>query len=209
MKPRVAILDDHALFSVALGKLLESDFHVVASHSDVHAFLEEIPRLDPHVVILDVMMPAINGLEAARQIAALVPKARLIFMTASDDPAVAAAAFAAGAWAFLSKRSAGSELPLAIREVLRGRRYLTPILAFDSIGLPAPGPPDKSPRPQLTARQREVLQLLAGGRSMKEAAGILNVSVRTVAFHKYRIMKQLGIESSAALIQFAIREHIV
>ena len=209
MKPRVAIVDDHTLFSIALGRLLESDCQIVGSYSDIRTFLADVPHLKPDIVILDVVMPSMSGLQAAREIQKLVPKTRIIFLTADENPAVASAGIRAGAAAYLLKRSTGSELPLVIREVMKGRRYVTPLLSADST---ITGLQDLTPRrttSQLTPRQREVLRLIAGGRSMKEAAAVLNVSTRTVAFHKYRIMKHLHITSTAALIQFAMREGLI
>jgi len=197
MKPRIAIVDDHTLFNIALGRLLESDCRIVGSYTSVRAFLAEVEQLDPDIVILDVMMPAISGLQAAREIRRRVPGARLIFVTASEDPEVAAAAYGVGASAFVLKRSAGRALQSAIRQAMRD-----PAAA-------ALAPAGSAHPHELTPRQREVLELLAGGRSMKEAAAMLNLSVRTVAFHKYRMMRQLNIKSSAALIQFAVRAGII
>jgi DNA-binding NarL/FixJ family response regulator len=207
MKPRVVIIDDHTLFGIALGKLLEPDCHIVGSYGSVPAFLAEVERLDPHIVILDVAMPSISGLQAAHEIRRRLPGARLIFVTASEDPDVAAAAYAVGASAFVLKRSAGTELKSAIRDVMRDRSAIAPTRTSE---LSDAAPPDAGSRNlNLTPRQREVLALLAAGRSMKEAAAILNVSVRTVAFHKYRIMRQLNLKSNAALIQFAVRVGII
>jgi len=208
MKPRIAIVDDHTLFNVALGRLLEPDGHIVGSYTSVRAFLTEAQQLAPDIVILDVMMPSMSGLQAAREIRRRVPGVRLIFLTASEDPDVAAAAYGVGASAFVLKRSAGRELQSAIRRAMRARSSVTPTLTSDSATLAALAPAGSTHQHQLTLRQREVLELLAGGRSMKEAAAILNISVRTVAFHKYRLMRQLNLKSSAALIQFAVREGI-
>ena len=207
MKPRVVIVDDHTLFGIALGKLLEPDCHIVGSYSSVRAFLADVEQIDPNIVILDVHMPSISGLQAAREILWRLPEARLIFVTASDDPDVAAAAYAAGASAFVLKRSAGTELQSAIRDAMRDYSSGAPRPTSDPANAPSSAAASKTLN--LTPRQREVLALLAAGRSMKEAAAILNVSVRTVAFHKYRIMRQLNLKSSAALIQFAVRERII
>jgi DNA-binding NarL/FixJ family response regulator len=209
MKPRVAIVDDHTLFSVALGKLLEPNCHIVGSYTSVRAFLVEVKQLDPDIVILDVVMPSISGLQAAREIRRRVPRARLIFLTASEDPDVAAAAYGVGASAFVLKRSAGRELQAAIRKVMRDDSSVTPMLTRNPAAVAALAAAGITHGHQLTLRQREVLKLLAGGRSMKEAAAILNVSVRTVAFHKYRLMHRLNLKSNAALIQFAIHEGII
>ena len=131
MKPRVAIVDDHTLFNVALGRLLEPDCHIVGSYTSVRAFLAEVEQLDPDIVILDVMMPSISGLQAAREIRRRVPGVRLIFLTASEDPDVAAAAYGVGASAFVLKRSAGRELQSAIRKAMRDRSSVTPTPTSD------------------------------------------------------------------------------
>jgi DNA-binding NarL/FixJ family response regulator len=209
IRPRIAIVDDHTLFNIALGKLLEPDFHVVGTYSSVGAFLAQAEQLDPDIVILDVAMPSISGLEAAREVRRRLPRARFIFVTASEDPDVAAEAYAVGASAFVLKRSAGTELQSAIRAVMRDRNSVAPSSTTDRIDAAPPAAAIHTLNQQVTPRQREVLRLLAAGRSMKEAAAILNVSVRTVAFHKYRMMRQLNLKSSAALIQFAVRERIV
>src|SRR5688572_3820386 len=209
VKPRIAIVDDHTLFSIALGKLLEPDFHVVGTYSSVRAFLAQAEQLDPDVVILDVAMPSISGLEAAREVRRRLPRARFIFVTASEDPDVVAEAYAIGASAFVSKRSAGTELQSAIRDAMRDRGSVAPTPTSDPVAAPVHAAGGRTLHQQITPRQREVLKLLAAGRSMKEAAAILNVSVRTVAFHKYRMMGQLNLKSSAALIQFAVRERII
>jgi DNA-binding NarL/FixJ family response regulator len=210
MKTRVAIVDDHTLFSMALGRLLESDCEIVGVYTEVRPFLDDARQLHPDIVVLDVLMPSMSGLDAAREIRQLIPKTRIIFLTANEDPAVATAAFGVGASAYLLKRSAGSELPFAIRKVLSNQRYITPLLTSElTTAPPTPDPNAAKPVRQLTSRQREVLQLVASGRSMKEAAAILNVSVRTVAFHKYRMMRHLHLKSTAALIQFAVREGLV
>jgi len=209
MKPRVAIIDDHTLFGIALGRLLESDCEIVGSYTDELAFLTDVALLKPDIVILDVVMPSMGGLEAARKIRKLVPKTRIIFLTADENPAVAAAAVDIGAAAYLLKRSTGSELPHAIQEVMKNRRYITPLLSGYSTITGLQDLTARQSTSRLTPRQTEVLRLIASGRSMKEAAAILNVSTRTVAFHKYRIMQHLHITSSAALIQFAMREGLI
>jgi DNA-binding NarL/FixJ family response regulator len=154
-------------------------------------------------------MPLLNGLDAARKLKKTMPKVKLIFLTMNEDPSVANEAFRAGASGYLLKTSALSELSKAIHEVLCGRSYVTPLIAQGMEDSSSWQPVDDRGIPQLTPRQREVLQLLAEGRSMKEAARILNVTPRTVAFHKYRMMKELNLQNNADLIQFALREHIV
>jgi DNA-binding NarL/FixJ family response regulator len=209
MKPRIAIVDDHTLLAEAFRKLLEPDCHVVGSYDDPRAFLVDAPQIKPDVAILDISMPLLNGLDTARELRRILPATRIIFLTMNEDPDVAAEAFRLGASGYLLKRSAGSELPFAIREVMSHRYYITPLLTRDLVGSLVQDPHARKPVHQLTERQREVLQLLAEGRSMKEAAAILHVSARTVAFHKYRMMEHLHVNSTAALIQFAVREGLV
>src|SRR5688500_3423537 len=149
MKPRVVIVDDHTLFTPALGKLLEPDCLIVGSYSDAFALLGEAKQIDPDIVILDVMMPSISGLQAARELQRHIPRARLIFLTASDDPDVAAAASNLGAYAFVLKRSAGTELQAAIRHAMRGRNLLPSAVAEGSAKAPPVAEAGRT-RPQLT-----------------------------------------------------------
>jgi DNA-binding NarL/FixJ family response regulator len=209
MKPRVALVDDHTLVADALRKLLDADCEVVGTYGNPRAFLREAPQIKPDVAILDVSMPSMNGLDTARELRRLVPDIRLIFLTMVEDPDIAAEAFRIGASAYLLKRSASAELPKAIREVMNQRYYVTPLLTTDLVGSLVDESRAQKPIRRLTLRQREVLQLLAEGRSMKEIAAVLHVSVRTVAFHKYRIMEVLQVTSTAGLIQFAVREGLV
>jgi DNA-binding NarL/FixJ family response regulator len=209
MKPRTTIVDNHALVAEALGKLLEPVCDVVGCYDDPRSFLGDAARLRPEVSILDVSMPSMNGLDAARELQRLVPATRIIFLTMNEDPEVGAEAFRIGGAAYLLKRSTASELWAAVRDVMRGRFYITPLLTRDLLGTLAHKPRARTAVQKLTARQREVLRLVAEGRSMKEAAGILNISVRTIAFHKYRIMADLGAHSTAALTRIAVREGLV
>jgi DNA-binding NarL/FixJ family response regulator len=209
MKPRVAIVDDHTLVADACRRLLEPDCEVVGTFADPRAFLAQVESLKPDVVVLDVSMPSLNGLDTARELRKLLPDVRVVMLTMNEDPDVAAEAFRAGASGYLLKRSLGSELPLAVRQVMGQRYYITPLLTRDLVGTLVDDAHSRKPIHQLTPRQREVLQLLAEGRSMKEAAAILHLSARTVAFHKYRMMEQLQVHSTAALIQFAVREGLV
>jgi DNA-binding NarL/FixJ family response regulator len=208
-KPRVIIADDHTLLAEAFEKLLAPECDVVAKAADGRALLAAVQEFRPDVVILDVAMPLLNGLDAGRRIKQSHPSVKLVFVTMNEDPDLAAEAFRAGGSAYLLKRSAGSELLVAIREAMRHRSYVTPLVTEGMLGsLMHAAQREKSPT-QLTTRQREVLQLLAEGKSMKEVASILNVAPRTVAFHKYRMMEQLKIKTSAELIQFAVRQHLV
>jgi DNA-binding NarL/FixJ family response regulator len=207
-KPRVILADDHTLLLEAFEKLLASECDVVAKVPDGRALVAAVQEHHPDVVVLDLSMPLLNGLEAARQIKAFDKSVRLVFVTMNEDPDLAAEAFRAGGSAYLLKRSAGSELLTAIREAMKHRSYVTPLVTEGMLGSLMHATSD-APSRQLTPRQREVLQLLAEGKSMKEVAAILNVTARTVAFHKYRMMEQLNIKTNAELIQYAIRNHFV
>lgn len=202
------LADDHALLLGAFEKLLAGECDIVGQVSDGRALVEAAELLKPDVVVLDISMPLLNGLEAGRQIRRRSRDIKLIFLTMNEDAALAAEAFRFGASAYLLKRSAASELGTAIREVMKGRSYVTPLITEDLMGSLLHDDGHK-PAYELTAREREVLQLLAEGRSMKEVAGLLNVSPRTIAFHKYRMMEQLKVKSTAELIQYAVKHHIV
>jgi len=203
------LADDHRLLREAFAQLLERDCDVVGAVADGRALLAAAPELRPDIVVLDIAMPLLNGIDAARQLKGLMPEVRLIFLTVSEDPDLAAEAFRAGASGYLLKNSAASELFKAIQEVSQGRSYVTPLATQGLVGtlLCEPGPA-RAAGP-LSARQREVLQLLAEGRTMKAIARILAITPRTVAFHKYRMMEELGIRTGAELVQYAIKHHIV
>jgi DNA-binding NarL/FixJ family response regulator len=206
--PRVLLADDHNLLLGAFEKLLSPECEIVGTVSDGRALVAEAQRLKPDVVVLDIAMPLLNGLDAGRQIKQLRSSVKLVFVTMNEDPELAAEAFRAGASAYLLKRSAASELLVAIREAMKGRSYVTPLVTAGMVGSFIDAA-NRKPSHDLTPRQREVLQLLAEGHSMKQVAALLNVTPRTVAFHKYRMMEQLNIHSSAELIQFAVVHHIV
>ncbi len=208
-KPRVLLADDHTLIVQAFQKLLEPDFDVVGIFADGRTLLKSAPALKPDVIILDVAMPVLNGLDACVQLKTLLPHTKFIFVTMCQDPDLATEAIRAGASAFLLKTSAASELIKAIQEALRGRSYVTRDVSRKIEDSFIRDPEGTHHTKELTPRQREVLQLLAEGRPMKEAAYILEVSKRTIAFHKYRMMEQLGLKSSAELIQFAVEHHVV
>jgi DNA-binding NarL/FixJ family response regulator len=207
-KPRVIVADDHTLLAEAFEKLLSPECDVVARVADGRALVNAVREHHPDVVVLDLAMPLLNGLEAARQIKQFDRAIKLVFVTMNEDPDLAAEAFRVGGSAYLLKRSAGSELLTAIREAMKHRSYVTPLVTEGMLGSLMHATTE-SPSRQLTSRQREVLQLLAEGKSMKEVASILNVTARTVAFHKYRMMEQLKIRTNAELIQSAIRHHLV
>lgn len=208
-RPRVLVAEDHRLLREAFVKLLEPHCDVVGAVADGRALLEAAPKLRPDVVVVDIAMPLLNGLDAARQLKRSMPSVKVIFLTVSEDPDLAAEAFRAGGSAFLLKNSAASELLQAIADVMQGRSYVTPLATRDMVDNLLRRPESSPGARELSPRQREVLQLLAEGRTMKEIASILNITARTVAFHKYSMMEQLGIKSSAELIQYAIRARIV
>jgi DNA-binding NarL/FixJ family response regulator len=207
--PRVLLADDHRLLQDAFRKLLEPECEVVGAVSDGRALLEAASRLKPDVIVLDISMPLLNGLDAARRLRKTVPGAKLIFLTVNDDPDLVAEAFRIGGSGYLLKSSAASELFRAIQEVLNGKSYVTPLVTGDLVASLLETPGARKGARRLSPRQREVLQLLAEGHSMKAAADILKVTPSTIAFHKYRMMKDLGLRSSAELVQFAVRKGLV
>jgi len=205
-RARILLADDHLMLLEAFKALLEPDFEVVGMVSDGRTLLDEFQRLRPDVVLLDVAMPLLNGLDAGRRLQAQSRAVKLIYLTMNPDPQLASEALRLGASGYVLKSSAVEELKQAIDEALRGRSYITPLITGDVVGsLLGPRPSGQ----QLTGRQREVLQLLAEGKSMKEVAAILDLTPRTVSFHKYRMMEQLGLKRSAELVKFAVRFGVV
>jgi DNA-binding NarL/FixJ family response regulator len=208
MKPsRVLVADDHTLLAEAIRKLLEPAYDVVGTVGDGQALLDAAPVLKPDVILIDVAMPRLNGLEAGRRLKQIMPWVKLIFLTMNEDPDLAVEAMRHGASGYLLKTSVSSELFHAIQAALKGKLYVTPQIARGMQYAFNWDPKGKNPDKELTARQREVIQLLAEGKSMKEAADILKVSPRTIAFHKYSMMKELGIKTNAELIRVAIKKH--
>ena len=205
-RPRILMADDHAMLLDAFRALLEPEFDVVGTVTDGRMLLEAFSRLHPDVVLLDIAMPLLNGLDAGRQLKAQRKSVKLIYLTMNPDPDLAGEALRLGASGYVLKSSAFQELKQAIREALRGRSYITPLIAGDAVGSLIE---HQTSRHELTMRQREVLQLLAEGRSMKEVGAILDVTPRTVAFHKYRMMEQLRLKTSAELVQFAVKQGVV
>jgi DNA-binding NarL/FixJ family response regulator len=208
-KPRVLMADDHSLILAGLRKLVEGECEVVGTVEDGRALVEAAQTLRPDLILLDISMPLLNGLEAARQLRTLVPDSKLIFLTMHASPTYATEAFQAGASGYLLKHSAAEELSQAIKSVLQGRHYLTPLLTkevMDSVLSPSTG--KRGTPTALTARQREVLQLVAEGHGTKEIATILSLSVKTVEFHKARLMQQLDLHTIADLTKYAITQGI-
>ena len=208
-RARIILADDHTLVLEAFKHMLEPEFEVVGTFADGLAVVEAAPALRPDVVVLDIGMPTLNGLSAGQRLKQLLPATKLIYVTGNLDPDLAAEAFRLGASAYLVKTSAAGELVRAIRDALLGRTYVTPLLTEGMVGSFVQNLKHRKRPHLLTMRQKEVLQLLAEGRSMKEVAFSLNVTPRTVAFHKYTMMEQLHLKTSAELIQYAIKNAYV
>jgi DNA-binding NarL/FixJ family response regulator len=208
-RPRVILADDHVMLVEAFERLLAPSCEIVGKVVDGKALVAAVRDLHPDVVVLDISMPILNGLTAARRIREFDRDVKLVFVTMNEDPDLAAEAFQAGASAYLLKRSAASELLAAIQQVVLRRSYVTPLVTEGMVQSLMDGGGEKQGRHELTGRQREVVQLLAEGRSMKEVAAILDIAPRTVAFHKYRLMEQLHLKTNAELIQYAVKHHIV
>jgi DNA-binding NarL/FixJ family response regulator len=208
-RARLVIADDHVLLAEACTKLLEPEFEVVAVVNSGHALLEAGARLRPDVAIVDIAMPDLNGLDAGQQLKLLVPSIRLVFLTMNLDAQVAAEAFRRGAAAYVVKNSASLELIAAIREALRGKSYLSPLITEDTVNFLLRSGKSLDREKRITSRQREVLHLLAEGMSMKQIASALHLKPGTVAFHKYRVMEHLGLRTNTELLQYAIKHHLV
>ncbi|MGA8675329.1 MAG: response regulator transcription factor [Candidatus Acidiferrales bacterium] len=208
-RPRVLLADDHQMLLDALKELLEPKYEVVGLVTDGRAVLKVAEKLRPDIIVLDIAMPQLNGLDAGRQLKQSMPGVKLIFMTMNEDPYLVGEAFRVGASAFLLKQAAGLELDQAITEVLKGGSYVTPSATkgLNSISLRDPKNRELAPEP--TARQREVIQLLAEGRTMKEIARMLYITPRTVAAHKYAVMELLQLKTSAEVVQYAIKHRII
>ncbi len=208
-RPTVLLADDHPLMLDAIASLLAPDFHVVGAVGDGAALVAEAQRLQPTVIVSDVSMPHMGGLEAARRLRSLVPATRVVFLTVNEDPRLAAEAFRLGAMGWVLKTASALELATAVRAAQRAQRYLSPRIASGRISdLPVPGRTAVGVD-ELTTREREVLTWLARGKDMKETAAELGITPRTVAFHKYRVMDALGIRTSAELVRFAAEHGLV
>jgi DNA-binding NarL/FixJ family response regulator len=209
-RPRVLLADDHLMVAEALRSLLSSEFDLVGVVEDGRALLEAAGRLRPDVVVADVTMPHLNGIDALVRLRQDGNRVPVVFLTMHRDVTFARRAFEAGASGYVLKHSASVELVAAIRAALEGRTYLTPALAGEVLEAMQQQPGQAGdPAASLTPRQREVLQLLAEGRSAKEIAASLSISARTVEFHKYQMMETLGIHTNAELIHFAIKHGLV
>ena len=207
-QPRVLLADDHTMVVEAFRKLLELEFEIVGTVGDGRALVTTAPELKPDVIVIDISMPLLNGMDAGRELKRLLPRTKLIALTMNEDCEVASEALRSWASGYLLKKSAGSELVKAIREVLKGKSYVTPKVAQQLLDRFVRDPRRDHDK-ELTPRQRQVLQLLAEGRTMKETADFLHVTPRTIAFHKYRIMEEFGLKTNSDLVKFAIRERVV
>ena len=208
LRPRVLIADDHGIVAEGIRALLEQTCDVIGIVSDGRELIAEAPRLNPDVIVLDVGMPLLNGLDAAERLKELLPAAKFVFLTMQDDANLAAAAvLKLGAVGFVLKHAAASELLNAVSQVLEGKSYITPKLRSDSWAQRETRARQFSK--ELTPRQMEVLQLLAEGRPMKEIADILKVSEKTVMFHKYNIMESFNLKNNAELVLFALKHHVI
>jgi DNA-binding NarL/FixJ family response regulator len=204
---RILIADDHSIVAEGLRSILEKHYIVIGIVPDGRKLLEEAPTLKPDVVVIDISMPLLNGLDAGARLKQSLPKVKLVFLTMKEDPNIAAAALELGAVGYVLKNDASSELLHAVSEVLLGRSYVTPKVRSENWA-------EREARAQrfakdLTPRQEEVLQLVAEGRSMKEIADILQVSEKTVEFHKYHIMQAFNLKNNAEMVRFALKRNLI
>lgn len=208
-RPRVVVADEHQLFVSGIERLLAAECAIVGTATDNLTLLTEVRRLNPDVVVHSLAMGPMNGLDVIREITRLPSGIRVVIVTQHTSPDVAAEAFRHGASGYLLKSSAVSDLLVAVRSAMERRSYVTPLIASGTIEALSKTAGASEADSQLTDRQREVLRLLAGGQSMKQIAAVLNLTARTVAFHKYRMMHSLKIKSSAELVRFAVEQRIV
>lgn len=209
-RSRILIADDHTLVADLCRNLLQGEYEIVGTVSDGRAMVRAAVQLKPDVIVVDIAMPVLNGLDAGQQVKEILPAVKLVFLTMNTDIELAAEAFRRGASGYLLKTCAAKEMLTAVREVLQGRSYMSQSICKDEVNyLRRKEKKLIEEDERLTERQREVLQLLAEGKVMKEIGGILNMTPRTVAFHKYRMMEALGARSNAELVRYAVRHHIV
>ena len=209
-RPRVLIADDHTLVADLCWNLLEKEFDVIGTVGNGRAMVQAASQLKPDVIIVDIGMPILNGLDAGQQIKKALPAVKLIFLTMNCSVELAAEAFRRGASGYLLKTCAAAEIVTAMRKVLSGESYICRSFCRDEVNhLRRTETKLVEEEERLTERQREVLQLLAEGKQMKEIGDILNMTARTVAFHKYRAMEALGARSNAELVRYAVRHRLV
>ncbi|HKJ13288.1 MAG: response regulator transcription factor [Desulfobulbaceae bacterium] len=210
MRSRILLADDHRIVAEGMRSLLEPEFELIGIVEDGRALLAAAEKFRPDVIIADISMPLLNGIEAVRQIKKTDKGVKVIFLTMHPDVTYAVSAMEAGALGYVLKHSAPSELTAAVRQVLRGKTYITPLLEGEVMLSPKKGSIERREESShLTKRQREVLQLLAEGYLGKEIASMLNISTRTVEYHKYKMMKDVGIKTVADLIRYAVKHNIV
>ena len=205
---RVVIAEDHPLMAEGLRMLLETEFQSVTVVGNGQELLDTAAVLKPDVALVDILMPVLNGIDATRRLTKISPVTKVVIVTAHDDPQYVVEAFRAGATGFVPKRCAFSELVIAIRSVLAGQTYVTPLVAVQAVDAAEESVPMPMPLPVLTSRQLEVLQLVAEGRTAKEIANALKLSVKTAVFHKMAIMNKLGLRSTAELTRYALERGI-
>ena len=208
-KARLLIADDHTLVAEACKNLLEPEFQVLAIVKNGRELLEVVRELKPDLVILDVGMPQLNGLDAGEQVKQMLPSCKLVFLTMNMAPDIAAEAFRRGASGYVVKSAAAEELILAVRKALRSESYLSPLITKDMVEFLLLNRESVEAKKRLTRRQSEILQLLAEGMTMKEIASTLNVKPGTVAFHKYNLMQTLGLKNNVDLLHYALKNHLI
>ena len=209
MRARIFLADDHSLLLEAFSKLLEPEYEIVGTATDGRMMLKMVTKLAPDLVLMDIAMPNLNGFDAGEKLKKILPDTKLVFLTVNEDPDMVTEALRIGASGYLLKSSASSELFQAIETVLNSRTYVSPKLAAIMANAQIKNPGVQKVHGELSIRQREVLQLLAEGHTMKKVASILNITPRTVAFHKYQIMENLDVKSNSELIQYAVKHGIV
>jgi len=207
-KSRLLIADNHRLVGEAFKNLLEPEFEIMDVVTNGRALMKAIKAMKPDGVILEVFLPHLNGFDATMENKRKMPSLKLIFATANSDPKIAAEAFRHGASAFVLKQSEAEEFKNAIRTAMRGESYLSPLIARETVAFLLGQAPCKGLTKVLSPRQAEILQLLSNGRSMKQISEVLEIAPGTVAFHKYTMMRELGISSNAELLQYAITQLI-
>jgi DNA-binding NarL/FixJ family response regulator len=208
-RPRVLIASDYPPAAEEYARLLEPEFEVLDSIADMQALLVAVLDLKPDVLVFDVGMPWMNASEVGKRIRKLARTVRVVYLVSDTDKGLLAEVLRGGAWGYLPRTSAASELVSAVREVLRGKKFISPLIKKHVEGLSFDDSESHMSKEGLTDRQREVLKLLAEGRTMKEIAYILMLTPRTIAFHKYKMMERLHLRTSAELVQYAIQEHVI
>ncbi len=208
-RSRILIADDHTLVAQACKSFLEPEFEVVGIVKDGRSLLQAANQVRPDLVILDIAMPGLNGLDAGEQLKSTLRNVKIVYLSFHAEAEVCAEAFRRGASGYVLKQSAAQELVLAVRAVLRNGSYITPLIVKDTVDFLLRSGDTSTPEKRITRRQREILQLLAEGKSMKEIASILSIRTGTVAFHKYKTMESLGLKTNAELLRYALEHHLV